>query len=494
MKNILVFTLILFLCSSAISQVQIEQEDIPMEPGTAFTYLVIEANQDGIEVDLGGNGANQEWDFVDFNFEDTQTDSLLDPENAPDIEDFPDANRVLQTANALVGLGINEVLQYEVVSDSGWFMIGTVAVADDENPIPGIPFDFTNNPLIIAPLPLEFEDEWDLSVGLRNAIVPLEEWGEEIALLDSIVISVEIGGFSEVDAWGTVRFSGGEVEALRQHTRAGGQFSIIGVTEFMGRRIEVPVFDYEMEASHSYRWISPEIGEILTITSMPGEQEADFNLAGSIRIRNIVPALEFPDDALNFGIVHLGNAGAANLIIQNEGEGMGVISDVDLSENIQDEIEVLTELPVLIDPDSVGTIRFLWSPDEEKSLEEEVIFIHHNDREFENPLAIRLSGFTPDYNSVSESGFTPNQQMLSDVYPNPFNSEATVSFILPKSQSVKLDLININGAIELELGHQIYTSGSHSLYLQANTLPGGVYFLRLISNNEHQYRKVILLR
>jgi len=487
----LVFAAILIFTSLTISQAIIDPDEIPSEPGTVMSFYTA-SDIEGIEVEVGAAGANRNWDFTEYIFDEMEYDSLIDPEEAPEIEDYPDANRVLRTAEPIIGLDLGEVHQYEVVSDSGWFLIGSVRANDGEGPNFGIPWDFTENPLTITPMPMEYGEEWDLTTGFSYALEANEDWGEEFALLDSIIFTIEIGGFSEIDAWGTVRYTGGEVEALRQHTLSAGLFSIVGVREILGRQIEIPLFEYEMQASHKYRWFAPEIGEIATFTSLALEENPEFELARKVRVRCLAPALEVAGDSLAFGIVQVGNAGVATLTISNDGEGSGIIERMELSETLIEELEALVEFPLSIDPDSEAEIRFLWMPQEERNLDGEIIELYHNDPELDNPIEVTLTGGTPS--AVDERDLVPADFFLAEVYPNPFNAVATITYHLPTPSLVLISVFNQSGRVVTTIfkGHR--KAGVYNTTLNADDLPTGLYFIRLDASRQVLSRKVLLMR
>ena len=492
MRNFLVVIIIsLFLFTPGFCQIVIELEDIPAEAGTIQTFYVL-TDLEGIEVDVGAEGGNQNWDFSEYIFEETEDDSLINPEDAPDIEDYPESNRVLITSEPILALTDGMYYQYEILADSGWFMVGSLAL--DEGGEFGInfPLDFSNNPLVIAELPMEFEQEWDLSTGFSFAIPMSEDFGEEFALLDSLLFAIEIGGYSEIDAWGTVIYTGGEVEALRQHTMIGGEFRIAGVSELFGQRMEVDLFTFELAASHRYRWYTPGIGEIVSIISLPMEDNPDFDMAQKVRVLRRVPEIEVADPNIDFGVVNQGNAGVANLTIGNSGEGMAMIDSIAFPEILIDEMECLSDLPIRVNPAEETEIRFLWLPLEDRYLVGETIELFHNDPETENPIVINLAGGTP--NSADENDLIPSGITLNRIFPNPFNSTTTISYSIPSRLNITLNIYNTKGEIADVLLNGVMPAGQHSVNWDANAYPVGLYFVQMETKNFSSVRKIILVK
>ncbi len=62
-------------------------------------------------------------------------------------------------------------------------------------------------------------------------------------------------------------------------------------------------------------------------------------------------------------------------------------------------------------------------------------------------------------------------------YPNPFNSETTVSYSLKKDSYLRISMINSLGKEIRILEDGLKQSGAHQLQLHVENLPGGIYFL-----------------
>jgi len=268
------------------AQVVIEPEDIPSEPGTVMLYYVL-LDEDGVEVDLGEAGEDRHWDFTDFIFIRIDEDELLDPEEAPRIDDFEDANRVMRSMDSGVGLDIDNGLRYESLTDENWELLGIEFTEDNDFNIEVIEFP---DPIQLLPMPAEYGDEWDMESSITQTIAAPDTVEE---LFDSLDVTFEFESTSEIDAWGTVSYTSGEADVLRQHIALGGRIIIEGVRYIIGRRFVVPFYEEELEPSYSYRWYASELGELITITSRQGEEEPDFELAAKIRV-------QFFDDTEHF--------------------------------------------------------------------------------------------------------------------------------------------------------------------------------------------------
>ncbi|MDP8206841.1 MAG: choice-of-anchor D domain-containing protein [Candidatus Electryonea clarkiae] len=371
--QIFVFLAFLAMSPFVVAQVTIEPEDIPLEPGEVFPFYVQTDNQDGIEFDLGPDGEDRDWDFTEYVYDGIAYDTLLDPDDAPNIDDFPDANRVSRATDGN--------WQYEVVSDSGWYMIGMVMEFDLLNI--ELPIQFPGG-ILLMPMPAEYGDEWDAAITFNYYYTPAGE--------DTIELEFAIGGFGEADAWGNVEFPSGEEECLRVFNSLGIEVNAYYIRWFFGNRIRLPIGEiFNWSASMTYKWFAPEFGEIARITSMALEDDPDFDIASEVRVRFIPPELDFENTTADFGIVVVDETGSADLVISNSGIGSGRISSVAIPEEFSNLLDVDNELPLIIEVDDENTLTLLWTPDELGNFDAWVE-VYHNDPAVENPLEIIIEG------------------------------------------------------------------------------------------------------
>lgn len=79
-------------------------------------------------------------------------------------------------------------------------------------------------------------------------------------------------------------------------------------------------------------------------------------------------------------------------------------------------------------------------------------------------------------------------------YPNPFNTETTISFNLPKSSNVKLIIYNSKGQIVKTLVDSYLNVGEHSIKFDASNLISGIYFYKIQTDDFSKIKKTILLK
>ena len=93
----------------------------------------------------------------------------------------------------------------------------------------------------------------------------------------------------------------------------------------------------------------------------------------------------------------------------------------------------------------------------------------------------------------------PSTYKLDNAYPNPFNPSTTISYAIPVSNDVKVDVYNIMGQKVRTLVNEFQTSGTHNITWNARNDDGvsvatGIYFIRMEASHFVATNKVILLK
>lgn len=94
---------------------------------------------------------------------------------------------------------------------------------------------------------------------------------------------------------------------------------------------------------------------------------------------------------------------------------------------------------------------------------------------------------------VGEIGYLPDLPKLFGPTPNPFNSHTKISFYLPETQKVEIQITDMRGHIIESLASKIYSAGIHELDWtpSLNQLPHGMYVIRLSVENYQVSQKLI---
>ncbi len=97
--------------------------------------------------------------------------------------------------------------------------------------------------------------------------------------------------------------------------------------------------------------------------------------------------------------------------------------------------------------------------------------------------------------SVNEySNYLPNQVELHQNFPNPFNPVTTITFGIPKSESVKIKVYDILGNELSTLVDNYFPAGVHKVEFNGTNLSSGTYIYRIETNNKTISKKLILLK
>ena len=89
---------------------------------------------------------------------------------------------------------------------------------------------------------------------------------------------------------------------------------------------------------------------------------------------------------------------------------------------------------------------------------------------------------------------TPNEIGIVSAYPNPFNSNTTLTYNLVEESDISIGLFDLNGRMILELKNGSEKSGLHSLTIDGATMASGVYIIQLQTGLTTSKQKITLLR
>ncbi len=96
--------------------------------------------------------------------------------------------------------------------------------------------------------------------------------------------------------------------------------------------------------------------------------------------------------------------------------------------------------------------------------------------------------------SVDPNGIVPDEFSLAPAYPNPFNPSTQMSFGIPQSGNVSLQVVDITGrSVETLLNKQM-TAGTYTFTWNASNRPSGVYFILAEFDGKMLTQKVMLIK
>lgn len=79
-------------------------------------------------------------------------------------------------------------------------------------------------------------------------------------------------------------------------------------------------------------------------------------------------------------------------------------------------------------------------------------------------------------------------------YPNPFNAETNISYVLKNSSHVKITVYDRLGREVAVLVDGSQTEGEHTVSFNASNLPSGIYFYRLKTSEKIEVKKMVLAK
>ena len=88
----------------------------------------------------------------------------------------------------------------------------------------------------------------------------------------------------------------------------------------------------------------------------------------------------------------------------------------------------------------------------------------------------------------------PESFSLDRAYPNPFNPVTTLSFALPVTSNVLLEVYDINGRLINELINYNMDAGYHSVVWNADSQASGVYFVKMLAGDYVSSQKLMLIK
>ena len=235
-----------------------------------------------------------------------------------------------------------------------------------------------------------------------------------------------------------------------------------------------------------------EVGEFegtLTITSNdPDEGEVVVALSG-IGIEPPSPHIIVTPDTLDFGEVGIDHY--LNLLITINNVGNDDLTVSDISTEV-DYFSVGFDGEFTLEPDSSREVVVTFAPEEVGEFEG-MLTISSDDPD--NPeVTVRLIGVGLDLAITGSVNPIPDRFYLSEAYPNPFNAVTKISYGLPVSSHVLLQVFDVKGQLVNTLIDGERHAGSYIICWNGRSNPTGLYYFRMESSDFSSVQKVILMR
>ena len=106
---------------------------------------------------------------------------------------------------------------------------------------------------------------------------------------------------------------------------------------------------------------------------------------------------------------------------------------------------------------------------------------------------------SPNSIGINEAGITLSDYELFQNYPNPFNPSTMISYYIPKTGAVKLQVYDVNGKLVRTLVNSSQSSGRYNVNFNGTddngiNIPSGIYFYTLSSGDFTETRKMLMIK
>jgi len=106
--------------------------------------------------------------------------------------------------------------------------------------------------------------------------------------------------------------------------------------------------------------------------------------------------------------------------------------------------------------------------------------------------------FSGSLSSTNEASMMP-ARLLGNAYPNPFNPNTMVAFVVPEPSHIQIGIYDLKGNMVRNLVDESFIAGSYGrpwngVDNSGRDLPSGIYFARMTSGNAVESVKLTLVR
>jgi hypothetical protein len=104
---------------------------------------------------------------------------------------------------------------------------------------------------------------------------------------------------------------------------------------------------------------------------------------------------------------------------------------------------------------------------------------------------LRWSDWSDKYNFKAMGLIEKSRIELDQNYPNPFNEFTYITYILPKPNRVRFQVINPTNQLIAAIDKGFQAAGEHTIHFDGQFLPAGTYLYQLISKDEILTKEMI---
>ena len=96
--------------------------------------------------------------------------------------------------------------------------------------------------------------------------------------------------------------------------------------------------------------------------------------------------------------------------------------------------------------------------------------------------------------TLANTNQLPADIEIVNAYPNPFNPIVNLSYSIPVSKQISVNVYDIRGRLVSELENSFQHAGSYNLIWDASDISSGIYFAKYIIGEQSYTQKLSLLK
>jgi len=96
--------------------------------------------------------------------------------------------------------------------------------------------------------------------------------------------------------------------------------------------------------------------------------------------------------------------------------------------------------------------------------------------------------------SIENQNVNPDQFIVYNLFPNPFNGLTTIKLYSEKSQRITIQTFDLVGRELHDLEIKYIKAGNTQLQWNGSNYVSGIYFLKISSPSTHIFKKVVLVK
>ena len=167
-------------------------------------------------------------------------------------------------------------------------------------------------------------------------------------------------------------------------------------------------------------------------------------------------------------------------------------------------VEIDPETLMVIEGSEIGNFDNVYSMDYHNgnfyfgitdfSAPDEIVIVDINTHESETFNVGAIPGSFAFWSSELsyETAIIPNKFIIEKIYPNPFNPETMIEFIMNEKSMVEISVLNIQGREIDNLYNGYLNAGQHDIHWQPDHLSSGVYLVQFITPHQSLSKPVVL--